>query len=121
MSRKAIRPGRMTAEFPACPDLGPCCTCRKSGPSVRNLITLPFRAPAGADGRRIGGWGCAVCHLPCEGAVAAMCDDCIDERRDLLEACAGYPATGCRVPITALTEPFDHDEQRHREFERSFG
>ncbi len=115
-NKKNKRPDRVIAEGPACPDLGPCCCCQKIGPTVRNLITLPFRAPAGEDGRRIGGWGCAVCHLPCEGAVAVMCDGCIEEKRELVEACAGYPASGERLPMAALTEPFDHDPARHREF-----
>ena len=101
------------------PDFGACCACGEQGPSVRNLILLPLRAlqPANRSSGEggLGGWGCAVCHLPCEGAVAALCDRCAEEDRPLAHACVGYPALGVRVPVGELTEPFEHDPLFHPE------
>lgn len=109
-------------------DLGPCCACRQPGKTVRNLLMLPLRAPASANpdrDRAQGGWGCVVCHLPCEGAVAVLCDRCSPrcgasprgraEDREVLDVCDGYPALGRRTPRAGLTEPWDHDYALHPE------
>ena len=108
-------------------DLGPCCACRQSGKTVRNLLMLPWRLPAGAEpvqsltsaGTDLvsgkGGWGCFVCHLPCEGAVAVLCDRCRAEGREVLDVCDGFPALGRRTLRAGLTEPWDHDYALHPE------
>jgi hypothetical protein len=89
------------------PALGPCCICLGER-GVRNVICLHFKAVV--PGR---GWGCVVCDLPADGAVAVVCNDCIDDWQagaaSLRYACRGYPATDGRVPIEALTVPHEHD------------
>ena len=54
-------------------DLGMCCACRLAGPTVRNIMMIPFRAPVPGKG-----WGCLVCRLPSDGAVAVVCDACLE-------------------------------------------
>ena len=99
------------------PDLGPCCSCRQSGPQVRNILALPFRAPVPGTG-----WGCVVCGLPCDGAVAVVCEACLDactgprSSGHPQEVCYGYPGEGKRCAYAACTqEPFDHDATLHEE------
>jgi hypothetical protein len=93
-------------------DLGPCCACGQAGPSVRNIMMLDVRAP-GAPVRH--GWGCFVCGLPTEGAIAVLCDRCLEEDREIVDVCAGYPAQGIRVSRASCTEPFEHDMSKHQE------
>ena len=91
-------------------DLGPCCACRQRGPTVRNIVMLTFRAPL--PGR---GWGCFQCGLPSDGAIAVLCDRCLESSAPILDACAGYPASGGRVPRESLDIPFDHDMRFHED------
>lgn len=94
------------------PDLGPCCSCEKTGPDVRNILMLNLESPT--PGR---GWGCLVCDLPQNGDVAVVCDACLDAESELRFACRGYPGQDGRVPIEELITPFKHDESRHFELE----
>jgi hypothetical protein len=96
------------------PDLGPCCCCESVGPTVRNLITLHQRAPSPHTG-----WGCLVCGLPADGALAVVCDKCIHSDFKLRFAIRGYPRYGLRIPIEDLDpERFDHDASKHPEREQ---
>lgn len=90
-------------------DLGPCCCCR-GFENVRTAIMLPLLAPVAGTG-----WGCAICGLPPDGAVAVLCDDCVDDGREPIYACAGYPAERLRCRVAALTRPFGHDMAKHPE------
>lgn len=89
------------------PSLGSCCMCR-SHRHVRTIVMLPVKAVV-----RGHGWGCVICRLPCDGAYAVLCDDCIPlyrDSRDVLRfACLGWAGTEGRVPIAELTEPHEHD------------
>ena len=94
------------------PALGPCCRCGRME-NVRNIMMLDRRGPTPGKG-----WGCLVCGLPNDGAIAVLCDDCIEQ--EPLFVCTGYPATDGRTPIGELPpEPFAHDEAKHRESEPS--
>jgi hypothetical protein len=89
-------------------DLGGCCACRNAGPTVRNIVMLPFRAPVSGKG-----WGCVVCHLPSDGAVAVLCDACLESGAPIRDVCAGYPAENMRMARESLKEAFDHDMRFH--------
>jgi len=89
-------------------DLGACCACRKRGPTVRNIMTLPVRAPLPGKG-----WGCFVCGLPSDGAVAVLCDRCLESGAPIIDVCHGYPKENMRMARTSCTEAFDHDPARH--------
>jgi len=94
-------------------DLGPCCVC-ESTVDVWNVLMLRQKAPM--PGR---GWGCVVCGLPSDGALAVICNACAPELAHgdpvpkLRFACRGYPASDGRVPIATLTGTHDHDITRH--------
>jgi hypothetical protein len=93
-------------------NLGPCCIC-ETFENVRTIVMIDKRAPVAGHG-----WGCVVCGLATDGAVAVICDDCAElEQADtkLKFACRGYPASDGRVPIAELTQEFSHDETRHPE------
>lgn len=66
-----------------------------------------------------GGWGCFQCGLPLEGAIAVLCDGCLEKQGDnstpIRFACIGYPAQNQRIPIAELTEAFEHDMNKHPE------
>ena len=93
----------------AAPQLGPCCNCGRVD-GVRNIVMLSRRGPT--PGR---GWGCVVCGLPLDGAIAVMCDDCVGVGEPKF-VCSGYPVTPGRVPFNELSpERFDHDPAKHPE------
>ncbi len=89
-------------------DLGACCACLCVGASVRNLVMLPVRAPVPGTG-----WGCVVCGLPNDGALAVVCDLCLDLNLEIVEAIDGYATKGQRVWRDTLTVPFDHRDIPH--------
>ena len=108
----------LEAEIPdACePDqtpLGSCCACGKEGREVRNIIMLDLKAPVPGTG-----WGCVVCGLPSDGAVAVVCDSCLENHEPIRYACKGYAGQNVRVPVESLTEKFEHDCSRHERVKR---
>lgn len=94
-------------------DLGRCCGCN-ARLGVRNVVMLEKKSPI--PGR---GWGCLICDLPADGAIAAVCDHCqracadrgIDEV--LRFACRGYPGTDGRIEYSELQGRHEHDLSRH--------
>jgi hypothetical protein len=91
-------------------DLGPCCGCKATGPTVRNLVCLGVKGPVAGTG-----WGCVVCGLPSDGALAVMCDSCMEAKSEPLEVIAGYVAEIGRTPRASCTEPFEHDMDQHQD------
>lgn len=84
------------------PDLGPCCNCGTTV-GVTNMVMLHRRAPVPGTG-----WGCMICRLPADGAVAVLCDGCLGQ--EVKAVCLGYPKEGRRTPVKSLApEAFDHD------------
>lgn len=82
---------------------GPCCGCSRTDKPVRNIMMLNKFGPLPGKG-----WGCVVCNLPPHGAIAVMCDDCVDQEPTFV--CKGFAAEGQRVPVETLsTDVFDHD------------
>jgi hypothetical protein len=98
--------------------LGRCCACEGEDETVRNIIMLDRRSPEPG----IGCWGCLQCGLPTAGAVAVVCDHCLETKAEILFACLGAPADNRRIPIGELPpEPFDHDMSKHPEEEYAAG
>lgn len=100
----------MINQNPDQPDLGPCCACRGIE-NVRNIILVNKLAPVPGTG-----WGCFECDLSMDGAIAVVCDECIDNNRAFNEVCYGLP-DGCqRVAYDSLPDThFDHDLSQHPE------
>ena len=85
-------------------NFGGCCACGKKKDDVRNVICLPKKAPvAGA------GWGCVVCGLEADGAIAMVCDDCLENQVKVRWAVAGYADGGGRVEVGKLKGTFEHN------------
>lgn len=61
------------------------------------------------------GWGCALCGLPFDGAIAVLCDDCAEHRPDLpVMICVGYPKDDKRASCFTLSpDLFAHDYTKH--------
>lgn len=92
-------------------DFGPCCAYGQPGPTVRNIITLTQRAPVSGTG-----WGCLQCGLPSDGAIAVLCDACMEASAPIRFVCVGYSSNGQRVRVETLSEKlFDHDLSKHPE------
>jgi hypothetical protein len=90
------------------PNLGPCCVCERTV-NVNSVFMLDRRGAIPGTG-----WGCVVCSLPADGAVAVLCDECVRTDKEPIFACLGYPATSKRIRISDLpTGPFVHDLARH--------
>ena len=96
-------------------DFGPCCAC-EGLELVRNIIMLDVK---GIDPGR--GWGCLVCGLSMDGAVAVMCDSCMDRNEKIRFAVVGYVAEKRRIPRGELTEPHVHDMSKHPEEQEPTG
>lgn len=91
------------------PDLGPCCNCESTGEDVRNIVMLPRRGPVPGTG-----WGCLVCNLPMDGAVAVLCDRCVELEGPPKFVCFGNARAGQRFPYAELApELFYHDKSKH--------
>lgn len=92
--------------------LGSCCICEIASHLVRNVLMLNRRSPI--RGR---GWGCLVCDLPAEGAIAVVCDPCFKLYKagdiELRYACTGYAGVDGRTRITALAGSYEHDPVKH--------
>lgn len=92
-------------------DLGPCCICEGTR-GVRNVIMLRQKAPLAGRG-----WGCVVCGLASDGALAVLCDPCFEKfqakQAALRYACRGYPGKDGRVPYHRLTGQHEHDHKIH--------
>lgn len=96
------------------PGLGPCCVCERVGPQVRNVMMIDRRGPVPGKG-----WGCVICDLPSDGAVAVVCDECTG--LDLRFVCAGYISEHKRAPYAELPAGvFAHDAAKHDADERRF-
>lgn len=90
--------------------LGTCCCCGGTE-HVRNLIMLHQTAPEPGTG-----WGCLVCDVPPEGALAAVCDACLEAEASIMEVIAGRVSEKRRIGIKAYAhQPFDHDHTKHPE------
>lgn len=108
--------GRHVAPVPESaeePSLGRCCHCEREGPGVRvrSFVLLGVRSPKPGDGC----WGCLQCGLPMAGAIAVLCDECLEHGLPAKLACLGPPGANRRVPIEQLTELFEHDMSKHPE------
>lgn len=87
---------------------GPCCACRRNL-FLRHVILMGFRGPV--PGR---GWGCQVCGLPENGAIAVVCDECMALDAPIVDVCSGWAADGGRVeagPLRCLV--WQHDPAVH--------
>lgn len=96
-------------------DLGPCCICEAEGGAVRNILMIDRPGPTPGKG-----WGCLQCGLPMDGAVAVLCDACLQDystgKAQIKFVCSGRPAKDGRMPIVELSdEPFEHDLSKHPE------
>lgn len=97
--------------------LGSCCICAGTK-KVVNILMLNLLSPTPGHG-----WGCVVCGVPADGAVAVVCDACVEEcgeNGDVIKdrlrwVCTGYPASEGRTPIQEATGFFDHDRAGHPE------
>lgn len=89
-------------------DYGACCACDTTGPTVRNFIGLEKEAPVPGQG-----WGCVICELPCNGALAVICDSCLEAERLPTQAIYGYPSLKRRISLGALIKEFKHKDGYH--------
>lgn len=93
-----------------------CCACGELKSPCRTIGQLNLKAPKGSSG-----WGCMVCHLPMEGAMVVVCDECNerfdreDETLEIRWAIAGDFDSDDRVLISELTEPHEHNPRFHPE------
>ena len=95
-------------------EYGCCCIC-ESTQNVNNLIQLDYKVESES------GWGCVRCGLKMEGAIAIICDDCVEThgKSEDLEAKIKLLMNGIKripAPPVAARVPHEHDLSRHPEF-----
>lgn len=88
-------------------DLAPCCACGGAR-AVHTIVMLDVKGPL--EGR---GWGCVVCGLPNDGALAVLCDVCVEAGAAPRVACAGWVRDPARIAVAELTTPHAHDRAKH--------
>lgn len=94
-------------------DLGTCCACGEKRPFTRNLMCLDFEAPIPGTG-----WGCVKCELPLNGAMAVLCDECLNANATAEFVVVGLAMERRRVAIDDVEKrPFLHDLSKHPELE----
>lgn len=90
-------------------DYGPCCACGKHDMPVRIVLRLNYRAPIPGTG-----WGCQVCGLPNDGALAVVCEECLEQDREPRFAAKGDEFSKDRAPISELESVvFEHNQEAH--------
>lgn len=90
--------------------LGSCCACGREDETCRNIVMLSVRAPVPGAG-----WGCVVCGLPLDGAIAVLCDACMKAKREPKWVVYGMAASGERVLLSTCVGVFEHREEMHVE------
>lgn len=89
---------------------GPCCSCGAADQSVGNILLIPHPAPIPGTG-----WGCVVCNLPENGALAVVCDACMEDNVPLQFVISGFPMAHGRIARELLSdERFEHRMEYHR-------
>lgn len=85
-------------------DYGTCCVC-ESEMDECVLIQLDYKVESES------GWGCLVCDLPMEGAMAVVCADCFDEYDDDLEDKIKFLMNGIRgrIPVPPPESRIKHE------------
>jgi hypothetical protein len=89
-------------------DLGPCCACEGLD-DVRNIMMLDKKALTPGKG-----WGCVVCHLPNDGAIAVLCDGCLEMHVEIRFAVDGWTTDKKRVKIEELSGEHKHNMEFHQ-------
>lgn len=90
-------------------DLGSCCVCEGTH-DVDNLLQLDYKVESETA------WGCFVCNLPMQGAVAAVCDLCMETYADIEpQICFLMDTAERRIPVPPKNEriPHLHDMRAH--------
>jgi hypothetical protein len=90
---------------------GACCACRGIE-DVNNVVILDRKGPTPGQG-----WGCYECGLPSDGAIAVICNACIESGRALVEACTGLPTHDGRTPVSELAGRYGHKPWAHENHE----
>nr|MDZ8061854.1 hypothetical protein [Nostoc sp. EkiNYC01] len=93
-------------------DLGACCCCETTELKATNILALGKKAPIPGTG-----WGCMICQLPLDGAIAIVCDECLAQLEQghevLKHAVYGDALNKRRCDINDLTEEFGHKNIPH--------
>lgn len=81
-----------------------CCNCGAYLNVPTNIVMLNRRGPTPGKG-----WGCVVCGLPFDGAIAVLCDACWTIGEYPKNVCTGYASEPGRTLFADL-DPivFDH-------------
>ena len=86
-----------------------CCICMQTKPYVRTGVECLFAGPVPGLG-----WGCDICRLPNNGAIALLCDHCLESGKAPLAVCGSYPWAADRVLMQEMKlVPFRHDPAIH--------
>jgi hypothetical protein len=93
------------------PSYGSCCACEGTV-AVRNAVLLEKKTPVPGTG-----WGCFQCNLSRDGAVAMVCDSCIERNQagEIKFACSSNATDPGRIPISELSGDHLHDMSLHPE------
>lgn len=90
-------------------DMGPCCACGCDIDGSTRLVCLPEKAPMPGTG-----WGCTVCGLGPDGALAVICNTCLVNQAEIRYAIDGYATGKQRIERSMLHERHEHNEELHQ-------
>lgn len=95
-----------------------CCGCNQIK-VTNDVLMLDFKGPSPGKG-----WGCMVCNLPNDGAIAVLCEDCFkaveSHTMEIQTIVTGYIQDNQRQPLPPedQRQPWQHDMEKHAAFER---
>ena len=94
---------------------GSCCVCGNLQ-DVNNIFQLSYKVGSESESA----WGCFGCGLPIEGAVAVVCDACIEKHGlDNIDGHIKFLMDGRegRIPVPPVEKrvPHEHDLSLHPE------
>ena len=97
-------------------DYGACCICESEGADVRNLIQLDYKVKSES------GCGCRRCGLAAEGAVAVVCDGCMEPELDTHAIRFLMDGRQNRMPVQPVYDriPHEHNLLLHPEIMKRY-
>jgi hypothetical protein len=87
-----------------------CCACGSTKLPTNNVVMLDKKSPTPGVG-----WGCVLCNLPSDGAIAVVCTPCIEAKVPIAFACTSYISDDARTPVEQLAGEHKHDMKFHQD------
>jgi hypothetical protein len=101
---------KLNGSKPKSTGLGSCCGCGSKENKIARVACLPYKTTEPGTG-----WGCKLCNLALDGAIAPMCEACMAKGTLPKFFCVGWPGDDVRKPVAELpNEKHEHSAFLHQ-------